>query len=231
LGVGAPTITGGSHYEILGVEDTASFAEIRASYLALLRQWHPDVAPAERRTEADEVAKRLNIAYSVLSDPALRARYDFELRFDPEEALRLARERIERETEEYLRRQSAWQQIVDEFRVSDARERARSTGPAWGPGFQMPRVGLTVTIVAPADRRDDLESWWNEEAREASVTLRSAGRVRARRRRTRERIYVEGARGDVKAFLGALGRRLEAEAATAGGRRNAGLHYNDFVRL
>lgn len=58
-------------YESLGVSPTASTEEIRAAYITLIRQAHPDVEGGD-----EEWAKEITAAYNVLSDPAQRARYD-----------------------------------------------------------------------------------------------------------------------------------------------------------
>lgn len=67
------------HYDELGVSPTASDAEIRSSYLALARRFHPDrlmaAAPADRDVAAQRMA-RVNAAWSVLSDRNRRAAYD-----------------------------------------------------------------------------------------------------------------------------------------------------------
>jgi len=66
-------------YEELGVPPTASAAEIRAAYVALAREHHPDRlgqrAPADRDRAAQRMA-RVNAAWTLLSDPARRAAYD-----------------------------------------------------------------------------------------------------------------------------------------------------------
>jgi molecular chaperone DnaJ len=60
-------------YLVLGVERTATDAEIKRAYRKLAQQWHPDV-------NADEAAHarftEINEAYQVLSDPEQRGRYD-----------------------------------------------------------------------------------------------------------------------------------------------------------
>ena len=63
-----------SHYDVLQVVPTAPLSVIKASYKALIQQYHPDRhSPAE---DAERITKRLNGAYAVLSDPELRAAYD-----------------------------------------------------------------------------------------------------------------------------------------------------------
>jgi curved DNA-binding protein len=65
-------------YEVLGVPRTASADEIQQAFRKLARRYHPDV---NKDPAAEERFKELNEAYSVLSDPGQRARYD---RFGPD---------------------------------------------------------------------------------------------------------------------------------------------------
>ncbi len=60
-------------YQALGVSRTASQDEIQQAYRKLARKHHPDV---NKDPEAEERFKEINEAYSVLSDPKTRARYD-----------------------------------------------------------------------------------------------------------------------------------------------------------
>ncbi|HEU0087612.1 MAG TPA: DnaJ domain-containing protein, partial [Pseudonocardiaceae bacterium] len=66
------------YYEALGVSRTASTEELQRAYRKLARQYHPDV---NKDPGAEERFKEINEAYSVLSDPATRKRYD---RFGPD---------------------------------------------------------------------------------------------------------------------------------------------------
>ena len=62
------------YYEVLGVEKTASDAEIKKAYRKLAIQYHPDKNPGDKT--AEEKFKEAAEAYSVLSDKDKRARYD-----------------------------------------------------------------------------------------------------------------------------------------------------------
>jgi len=62
-----------SYYDILGVSRDADEKEIRKAYRDLARKYHPDVCKDDG---AEERFKRINEAYSVLSDAQKRAQYD-----------------------------------------------------------------------------------------------------------------------------------------------------------
>lgn len=63
-------------YRELGVAPNASAEVIRQAYLALVRRYHPDRAPAGRTAEYEERMKRINTAYELLSNPDSRQLYD-----------------------------------------------------------------------------------------------------------------------------------------------------------
>ena len=65
-----------NYYEILDIEPTATGEEIRAAYREWMRFVHPDRNQGNPR--AEELTKRINAAYEVLSDPVKRAAYDRE---------------------------------------------------------------------------------------------------------------------------------------------------------
>ena len=62
------------YYASLGIPRTASEADIKKAFRKLAREFHPDVAKAQKR--AEEKFKEVNEAYEVLGDPAKRKQYD-----------------------------------------------------------------------------------------------------------------------------------------------------------
>ncbi|MGE3604362.1 MAG: DnaJ domain-containing protein [Lautropia sp.] len=67
----------GSHYERLGVDETASLERIRVAYRRAVQHCHPDRFQGDPQAEA--LFKELTIAYKVLRDPRARREYDVEL--------------------------------------------------------------------------------------------------------------------------------------------------------
>jgi len=62
------------YYEVLAIGREASEAEIKSAYRKLAVRFHPDRNPGDK--EAEEKFKEAAEAYSVLSDPNQRARFD-----------------------------------------------------------------------------------------------------------------------------------------------------------
>jgi hypothetical protein len=73
---------GQTYYEILGVAENATAAEIEAAFKAKAREVHPDTVPAENaymRKVAAEAFKDLSEAKAALINPTARQKYDAEL--------------------------------------------------------------------------------------------------------------------------------------------------------
>jgi curved DNA-binding protein CbpA len=68
-----------SHFEILGVPENASSAEVNAAYMRAVRQYHPDRLAAaglrDLHAQAERVMARMGEASGVLRDPKQRAEY------------------------------------------------------------------------------------------------------------------------------------------------------------
>ena len=67
-----------TYYEILGVEEDASAREIKKAYRSLARKHHPDRNPDD--PDSEERFKKIQEAYSVLSDKEKRRQYDAQRR-------------------------------------------------------------------------------------------------------------------------------------------------------
>ena len=61
-------------YATLGIQKNATEDEIKKAYRNLAFKYHPDKNPGDK--SAEENFKKINEAYSVLSDSSRRAQYD-----------------------------------------------------------------------------------------------------------------------------------------------------------
>ncbi len=62
------------YYEVLGVSKTATDDELKKAYRQMAKKYHPDANPNDKEAEAK--FKEVNEAYSVLSNPTERQKYD-----------------------------------------------------------------------------------------------------------------------------------------------------------
>ncbi|MCL5888507.1 MAG: DnaJ domain-containing protein [Candidatus Thermoplasmatota archaeon] len=95
------------YYTLLGVSRESSEEEIKSSYKALIKKWHPDVGMGDSTTN-QLMTRQLNEAYEVLSDRIKRRLYD------------IAQEKAKNEREkwvEYAKRQ----QNAEEYRKRTVR--------------------------------------------------------------------------------------------------------------
>ena len=62
------------YYEVLGVDKSASDDDIKKAFRQQAKKYHPDLHPGDKEAEAK--FKEVNEAYSVLSDPDKKSKYD-----------------------------------------------------------------------------------------------------------------------------------------------------------
>ena len=66
------------YYAVLGVSEKASYKQIKYAYRRLARKYHPD---RNNSVYAEEMIKKINTAFEVLSDETKRTQYD-KMEFD-----------------------------------------------------------------------------------------------------------------------------------------------------
>lgn len=67
-----------NYYDVLRVNKNASSQEIKDSYKKLIKRYHPDLYPGNKK-KAESITRDLNEAYEVLSDPDKKSIYDYNL--------------------------------------------------------------------------------------------------------------------------------------------------------
>lgn len=68
-----------NYYTILGVAQNATTDQVRARFLELAKQLHPDRFPGESKAKAEEDFQRITEAFNVLSNPMRRREHDQDL--------------------------------------------------------------------------------------------------------------------------------------------------------
>lgn len=63
-------------YAVLGVDPSATQAELKAAHRRLVRRHHPDLVPPPERKEATRRVQRINVAYGLVRDEPSRDDYD-----------------------------------------------------------------------------------------------------------------------------------------------------------
>ena len=141
------------YYAILGVSERATYHEIRRSYRKLARKYHPD---RNSSTSAEDMIKRINAAFEVLSDHRKRAEYDSsgivttgEQEFGKDERSEHV-EGAEKQDASYARHDSDWQ---PEHRIparGKAKDRLAAQETYSGPSFLDTPKGRFHIIVEPS---------------------------------------------------------------------------------
>lgn len=68
------------YYSILEINESASKETVEKVHKLLVKKYHPDLQPKEKKKEAEEYMKLINEAYSVLTDPLKKQKYDKKLK-------------------------------------------------------------------------------------------------------------------------------------------------------
>ena len=71
-----------NYYDWLEISKNASPEVIEKAYKALVKKYHPDLQEGENKAKAEEIIKKINEAYAVLSDETKRKQYDETIKDD-----------------------------------------------------------------------------------------------------------------------------------------------------
>ncbi|GJL55468.1 MAG: molecular chaperone DnaJ [Nitrospirales bacterium] len=146
------TSTPRDYYDVLGVEKTASAADLKKAYRRLARKYHPDLHSGPQKAEMGKKFKELNEAYEVLGDEATRKKYDqYGLQWKDAEAYQRAKEQARARGAS-----SGWETYSTQGEGADFNDlfselfgrQAKREGPSFR-GFAMPGADLETTIQLP----------------------------------------------------------------------------------
>lgn len=65
-----------NYYDILQINKNASPEIIEKAYKVLAKKYHPDLQTEENKKQAEEILKKINEAYEILSNPEKKKNYD-----------------------------------------------------------------------------------------------------------------------------------------------------------
>ncbi len=114
-------------YIILGVSSTANFKEIKSAYRFLAKKFHPDKNPGNKN--ADDHFKEIQYAYTILSNPAKRKKYDLTFSYGSAytkqkeysqytgNAYQYAQQQSKRKTKEYKQSTTSTPQPKNQYRT------------------------------------------------------------------------------------------------------------------
>ena len=71
-----------NYYEILQISKNASKDDIKHAYITLVKKYHPDLQPQEKKNFYTEKMKLINIAYGTLKNDEKRKAYDEQLNYN-----------------------------------------------------------------------------------------------------------------------------------------------------
>lgn len=103
------------YYSKLGLHRGAGQADIKRSFKRLATKYHPDRAPEGRKEEYNKLFSEISDAYSVLSDPELKAHYDR----GGHEALEQHRQHQEYHNQHKARQEMHESMVTDHFQGTD----------------------------------------------------------------------------------------------------------------
>ena len=139
-------------YAVLGVSRNAPGAELKTAYRRAARQWHPDVC---KEPDAAEQFRRIQDAYTILSDPGKRAKYDAGLRL--EASLKQPARRVEEKETAYGYRSPL---LCGRFQVEAVEQLGRyvvSKITAWDDIKNA--SGKVLVVSWPAGAKQHTEAW------------------------------------------------------------------------
>jgi curved DNA-binding protein CbpA len=144
------------YYEILGIPEQASAADIKFAFKRLAVKYHPDKNPGN--FDAEEKFKSINTAYQVLSNPDKKARYDLILQYSRNVILPEQREPARYEPMEVKREASSRyrRRNYRDYDIYDRFDRKHNRiGNIWALSFLLSIIMITLVSTIWNNYRQD----------------------------------------------------------------------------
>lgn len=134
---------------------TLDLGLLRREFLQLQAKAHPDLAPAEKKRQAEALSARINEAYKTLQNPLLRAQYLLELR-----GIDVAGDETAKvEDPELLMEVLETREVIEEAQTEEELQPLRELNER--------RIAASVEVLEDAFKNDDMDA-----AKEEAVKLR-----------------------------------------------------------
>lgn len=162
-----------NYYEILGLSYGAGVAEVKASFRQLAKLYHPDKNP-----EGIEHFTKILKAYEVLSDPALKASYDYKLNYHQAQTQHQQQSKPNTKTWKFDEREMKRRQYYNEHIKKYAKETSRYMAEAETKRnynefkyilFATPLAVILFLLIMNLATRDKEEVLLNTEAKAPPV--------------------------------------------------------------
>ena len=139
------------YYEILEVSQNASIEVIEKTYKVLIKKYHPDQYPKEKKKYYENKVKELNEAYKVLSDDFLRLQYDEELEKE-NERINSRNSSIKENNARNVNYQNANENYLNEENLEQKAQKEKSK-----VGTLAGLIELTKELIKNKPKRDEVK--------------------------------------------------------------------------
>ena len=144
-----------NYYEILEVSENASPEVIEKAYKTLVKKYHPDLQPSEKKQEAENKIKMINEAYDTLSNSQKKETYDRQLKM----------QKIKEEQKRTIKNPLHTKQETDTNFAKQQEEYNRAINEAYNNAYQNAYQQAYINNLKNMGYQIKYERTWKEKIR------------------------------------------------------------------